>query len=133
MYFDLLANHRYKFKQNLTYKAAATTTGIGFAFTCGTLNFINWLARVQCGLNATSSTNWAAMASTSGTLGTGGSALWINRVVAADQSFAAIVEGLIEPVANTRLQLFFRSNGSGGATSLVTVLNQGVGRCVDCG
>jgi len=73
------------------------------------------------------------MASTSGTLGTGGSALWINRVVAANQSFGAIVEGTIEPVANTRLQLFFRSNGSGGANSLVTVLNQGVGRCVDCG
>jgi hypothetical protein len=116
-----------------TWRSAATTTGIRLGFTCGTCNFINWQAQVQSGNNATSATNFNWMQSTAGTLGTGGSILTVARCVAANIDYAFNIQGIIEPVANTRLQLFFGCNGSGGAASLVTVLNQGAGKAIDVG
>ena len=123
LYFDLVSGRRYVFKFFITFKSAATTSGVGFVFTSPAMTAVNWKASIVQGSAGTDH----AYENSATSLTT---VLVSASVAAANTDYMAIIEGFCEPAANGSLQLRCRSEVNG---SLVTIKNSGVGYLIDAG
>ena len=121
--FSLLSGRRYMFKFLVTFRNAAITTGIGFAFSAPAMTSENWMATIRAG--AAGSDSMYQNSSTALT-----SVIVSNGIVAVNNDQIAVIEGFCEPSENGTLQLRCRSEVDG---SQITVQNTGVGYLIDAG
>jgi hypothetical protein len=123
LYFDLVSGRRYVFKFFVTFKSAATTSGVGFVFTSPAMTAANWKVSITQGSAGTDHTYENSATSLSTVL--------VNAsVAAANTDYLAIIEGFCEPSADGSLQLRCRSEVNG---SQITIKNSGVGYLIDAG
>jgi hypothetical protein len=123
LYFDLVSGRRYVFKFFVTFKSAATGTGVGFVFSAPAMTAANWKVSITQGNAGTDQTfeNSATSLTT---------VLVSASVAAANTDYMAIIEGFCEPSANGNLQLRCRSEVNGPQ---ITIKNSGVGYLIDAG
>ena len=123
LYFDLVSGRRYVFKFFVTFKSAATGTGVGFVFSAPAMTAANWKVSITQGNAGTDQTfeNSATSLTT---------VLVSASVAAANTDYMAIIEGFCEPSANGSLQLRCRSEVNGPQ---ITIKNSGVGYLIDAG
>jgi hypothetical protein len=124
MSFSLTSGKRYYFKFMVTYQTAATTTGVGFAFSAPAMTASNYKVEIR---QAAAGTDQMYTNSVSGNLTT---VLVSASVIAATTDYIASIEGFCEPSASGTLQLRTRSEVN---ASQITIQNTGVGFLVDCG
>jgi hypothetical protein len=124
MSFSLTSGKRYYFKFMVTYQTAATTTGVGFAFSAPAMTASNYKVEIR---QAAAGTDQMYTNSVSGNLTT---VLVSGSVIAATTDYIASIEGFCEPSASGTLQLRTRSEVN---ASQITIQNTGVGFLVDCG
>ena len=133
MTFNLEANKTYMYKWQISYFSHALTSGIGLAMSGGPLTMVDNRIRIQTGANATSATNWSLFYTTSGTAGTGGSVFQNARVGQINSWYPAYMDGVVKVGPNPCvLTMLFRSNGTGGTASRISVQNGG-GYAIDLG
>jgi len=123
MLFTLTSGRRYYFKFMVTYQTAATTTGVGFVFTCPAMTAANYKVEIRQAAAGTDQmyTNSAAALTT---------VLVSASVIAATTDYIASIEGFCQPSADGTLQLRCRSEVNG---SQITIQNTGIGFLVDAG
>ena len=123
LYFDLVSWRRYVFKFFVTFKSAATGTGVGFVFSAPAMTAANWKVSITQGNAGTDQTfeNSATSLTT---------VLVSASVAAANTDYMAIIEGFCEPSANGSLQLRCRSEVNGPQ---ITIKSSGVGYLIDAG
>ena len=121
--FSLMSGHRYRFKFFVTFRSAATTTGVGFVFTAPAMTAANWKVSIRqaaAGTDQTYEDSTTALTTT----------LVSASVIAAATDYIAIIEGFCEPSASGTLQLHCRSEVN---ASTITIQNTGVGSLIDAG
>lgn len=121
--FAVTSGRRYHFKFMGTYQTAATTTGMGMAFSGPSMtDFMAIYQMQQAAAGTDQFFQGTSLALTTVVTSTG--------VVAATTNYAWMVEGVLLPSAGGTIQLQYRSEVN---TSNVTVQNTGVGILTDCG
>lgn len=121
--FSLVSGHRYMFKFLVTFRSAAITTGIGFAFSAPAMTAENWLATIRAGTAGSDATYQNSSTTLTAVIVS-------NGLVTLNTDQIAVIEGFCEPSENGTLQLQCVSEVNG---SQVTVQNTGVGYLIDAG
>ena len=124
MSFSVTSGRRYMFHFMGTYQSAATTTGIGFAFSGPSMTNSGFISRVRQAANGTDTLFDATQPNAFTTQAASAS------VVAANTSYMWEVHGYCTPSADGTIQLRAASEV---AASQITVDNVGSGYIIDCG
>lgn len=121
--FALTSGRRYWFKFLVTFRTAATTTGIAFVFTGPSMTAARYKVSIRQAAAGTDSFFEDQAAAVTTTLVSTG-------VEALNTDYYAEIEGFCTPSASGTLQLQARSEVN---ASQVTVQNEGIGLLVDAG
>lgn len=110
--FAVVSGQMYHFRFMGRYSSAATTTGIGFAFSGPAVTYCSWEARIQQAAAGTAQ----MFTDTTNALAT---VIVSASVVTANVSYAWSLEGFVQPSASGTLQARFRSEINLSAVTLI--------------